>query len=130
MECQRLNKMIRSWYVQVQSETLAPARMVEFMEQHISTCDDCFMDPGIQEELKKIIAIVLPPSKMTKPPKSAKKVMPEMPSAQELAVIENEKADDTETDDDAETDGNDADDDLEDDDIEVDEVSLDEAELE
>ncbi len=98
MECQRLNKMIRAWYVQVQDETLAPARMVEFMEQHVQNCDDCLMDLGIDEEIKKITAIVLPPSKMTKPPKKAAKDMPEMPSAEDLAAIEKESGDEEDTD--------------------------------
>lgn len=86
MECKRLNKMIRDWYVQVQDETLAPARMVEFMHDHAETCDTCFVDPNIQEEIKKITAIVLPPSKMTKKPK--KKEAPVEPTAAALAAIE------------------------------------------
>lgn len=32
MECGRLDKLVRSWYIEVQDEALAPARMVEFME--------------------------------------------------------------------------------------------------
>ncbi len=81
MECQRLNKMIRAWYVQVQDETLAPARMVEFMEKHVANCDECLLDLGIQEELKKIKAIVLPVSKMTKPPKSTRPDAADLPPA-------------------------------------------------
>ena len=72
MDCERLNKMIRTWYMQVQDETLAPARMVEFMEKHVLQCDTCLMDANVRAEIKKITAIVLPPSKMTKPPKSNK----------------------------------------------------------
>ncbi|MDA3971773.1 MAG: hypothetical protein PF442_10530 [Desulfobulbaceae bacterium] len=86
MECKRLNRMIRDWYVQVQDETLAPARMVEFMQDHAATCDTCFVDPNIDEEIKKIIAIVLPPSKMTKKPK--KKIASLEPTAAALAAIE------------------------------------------
>ena len=86
MECKRLNRMIRDWYVQVQDETLAPARMVEFMHDHAETCDTCFVDPNIKEEIKKITAIVLPPSKMTKKPK--KKQPPMEPTAAALAAIE------------------------------------------
>ena len=135
MECQRLNKMIRAWYVQVQDETLAPARMVEFMEKHVKNCDECLMDLGIDEELKKITAIVLPPSKMTKPPKKAEKPMPEMPSASDLAAIENEddddEKDDDEDDDDEVADVDDDDLDDDDDDIEVEggDVDLEDADL-
>ena len=72
MECERLNRLVRAWYVQVQDESLAPARMVEFMEKHLEDCDDCLADPDVIDEVKKITALVLPPSKMTKPVKSAK----------------------------------------------------------
>ncbi len=138
MECQRLNKMIRSWYVQVQDETLAPARMVEFMEKHVRSCDECLLDPGIREELKKITAIVLPPSKMTKPPKKAKEE-DDVPSAKDLADIEaedeSEDEDDESVDDDDDElddddDDEDDDDDLDDDDIEVDDdVDIDDDDL-
>jgi len=69
MECERLNRLVRSWYVQVQGEALAPARMVEFMEKHIMDCDVCLTDPDVRYEVKKITAVVLPPSKMIKQPK-------------------------------------------------------------
>lgn len=66
MECERLNRLVRSWYVQVQEEALAPARMVEFMEKHLKGCDSCLADPDVRAEVKKITEIVLPPSKMIK----------------------------------------------------------------
>ncbi len=67
MECERLNRLVRSWYVQVQEEALAPARMVEFMEKHLLGCSTCLADPDVRSEVKKITEIVLPPSKMIKP---------------------------------------------------------------
>lgn len=66
MECERLNRLVRSWYVQVQEESLAPARMVEFMEKHLKGCGACLADPDVRAEVKKITEIVLPPSKMVK----------------------------------------------------------------
>lgn len=66
MECGRLNRLIRSWYEQVQDESMAPARMVEFMESHILDCDICLADPYVRHETEKISEIVLPSSKMTK----------------------------------------------------------------
>jgi hypothetical protein len=66
MECERLNRLVRSWYVQVQEEALAPARMVEFMEKHLKGCGACLADPDVRAEVKKITEIVLPPSKMIK----------------------------------------------------------------
>jgi len=66
MECERLNRLVRSWYMQVQEESLAPARMVEFMEKHLNGCGACLVDPDVRAEVKKITEIVLPPSKMVK----------------------------------------------------------------
>lgn len=63
MKCNRLITLIKNWYLQVQSETMAPARMVEFMELHLSKCEDCLEDPDVKTEVDKIREIVLPPSK-------------------------------------------------------------------
>ena len=45
---------------------MAPARMVSFMEQHISPCDVCRQDPDLKEEVTKITELVLPESKIPK----------------------------------------------------------------
>ncbi len=72
MECERLNRLVRSWFLQVRDEAMAPARMVEFMEKHINECEICLSDPDVQYEVKKITTIVLPESKIIKPAKKAK----------------------------------------------------------
>ena len=46
---------------------MAPARMVAFMEKHISQCEECLADPDVRQEADKIREIVLPPSKVPKP---------------------------------------------------------------
>ena len=46
---------------------MAPARMVAFMEKHISQCEECLADPEVKQEAEKIREIVLPPSKIPKP---------------------------------------------------------------
>ena len=46
---------------------MAPARMVAFMETHISQCEECLADPDVKQEAEKIREIVLPPSKVPKP---------------------------------------------------------------
>lgn len=66
MQCERLIKMIKSWYVSVRQETMAPARMVSFMEQHASTCEVCLRDPDLKDEIAKITELVLPESKIPK----------------------------------------------------------------
>lgn len=90
MECERLNRLVRAWYIQVQDESLAPARMVEFMEMHLEGCDDCLADPNVRGEVKKITELVLPPSKMTKPVKSAKP-RDEAPSGDTIGSVETEE---------------------------------------
>lgn len=66
MQCERLIKLTKSWYLSVKDETMAPARMVSFMKQHIADCEVCQGDPDIHDELEKITAIVLPESKIPK----------------------------------------------------------------
>ena len=66
MECERLTKLIKSWYIQVKDEALAPARMVDFMRSHLAGCQVCRQDSVVESEVKKIIAIILPANKTPK----------------------------------------------------------------
>ena len=66
MQCERLIKMIKSWYLHVREETMAPARMVAFIEDHAVSCDICRQDPDLKEEISKITELVLPESKIPK----------------------------------------------------------------
>lgn len=67
MECERLQRLVKSWYAQVQEESMAPARMVSFMEKHIAECAFCLADPLVRQDIVKITAIILPPTKVRKP---------------------------------------------------------------
>ena len=67
MKCNRLMSLVKNWYLKVQEEAMAPARMVAFIEQHISQCEECLADPDVKEEAEKIREIVLPPAKVPKP---------------------------------------------------------------
>lgn len=66
MQCERLIKMIKSWFLSVRDETMAPARMVSFMEQHAANCEVCLQDPDLKDEIAKITELVLPESKIPK----------------------------------------------------------------
>lgn len=66
MQCERLIKLAKSWYVHVREETMAPARMISFMEQHVDDCPVCQDDPDIHDEITKITEIILPESKIPK----------------------------------------------------------------
>jgi len=66
MKCERLIKLIKYWYGQVQDEAMAPARMADFMRAHLADCQICKADPDIAREIKKIVEIILPPAKIPK----------------------------------------------------------------
>ena len=67
MKCNRLLSLVKNWYLKVQEEAMAPARMVAFIEQHISQCEECLADPDVKDEAERIREIVLPPAKVPKP---------------------------------------------------------------
>ncbi|PIE65391.1 MAG: hypothetical protein CSA26_03460 [Desulfobacterales bacterium] len=66
MQCERLINLVKSWYMNVKDETMAPARMVQFIKQHVASCPVCQEDPDIENEIVKITEIVLPESKIPK----------------------------------------------------------------
>ena len=103
---------------------MAPARMVAFMEKHISQCEECLADPDVKQEAAKIREIVLPPSKIPKP--KAVRVSKDAETDEEEveeeiegeASEDEEEAEDSESDDEDEGD-DDYDPDLIDDDEEI-----------
>lgn len=66
MQCQRLLKQTKAWYVHVTNETMAPARMISFIKDHAAECDICLEDPDLEEEIEKITEMILPESKIPK----------------------------------------------------------------
>ena len=66
MQCERLIGLAKSWYTSVRNETMAPARMVQFIKQHVAGCSICEEDPDIKDEIAKITEIILPDSKIPK----------------------------------------------------------------
>jgi hypothetical protein len=116
MKCNRLLSLVKNWYLKVQEEAMAPARMVAFIEDHIAHCEECLADPDVREEAEKIREIVLPPSKVPKP-KVVRASKEEEPDKDEEAEEE-----ETVEEDDDETENNDdetgIDDDLDPDDLE------------
>jgi hypothetical protein len=66
MKCDRLKTLVKNWYMHVQEEEMAPARMIEFMTKHIATCEECAVDSEVKVEAERIREIVLPPSKVPK----------------------------------------------------------------
>lgn len=94
---------------------MAPARMVAFMEKHISQCEECLADPDVKQEAAKIREIVLPPSKIPKP--KAVRVSKDAEADEEEVEeeIEDETSEDEEEEEDSESDDEDEGDDDDDD---------------
>ena len=100
MQCERLIKLIKTWYVNVRDETMAPARMISFIEQHVATCNVCQKDPDIHDEIAKITEIVLPESKIPKAIRSSQSDEDEDEDDLEDEDILDEDEDDEEDEDD------------------------------
>ncbi len=66
MQCNQLIRLIKDWFLHVKEETMAPARMMQFIDQHIKECDLCREDPDLQQEIEKIREFILPASKIPK----------------------------------------------------------------
>ena len=71
MECERFKRLLKSWYIQIQNESLAPARMVDFMENHVTDCPICLMDPEAKKDIAKIITLILPQDKLRQTARNA-----------------------------------------------------------
>ena len=66
MECEQLVRLIKDWYLRVKQETMAPARMMQFVDQHIKGCSTCKADLLLPDEVEKIREFILPESKIPK----------------------------------------------------------------
>ena len=78
MECEQLIRLIKDWYVRVKQETMAPARMMQFVDQHVKGCRVCQTDLLLPEEVEKVREFILPESKMPKAIRSDDSSTPEI----------------------------------------------------
>jgi len=88
---------MKDWYLHVQEETMAPARMMQFADKHILGCVTCQQDADLGEEIEKIRDFVLPESKI---PKSERD--DEYDATPEISPDEEEIEDENDNDDDEE----------------------------
>ena len=117
MQCERLLKLAKQWYLHVKDETMAPARMVQFIKQHVASCRICQEDPDLAEEIEKITEIVLPESKIPKAVRMRQE-------AEEAELDSEDDEDGEEEEDDSDDESEDDDDDDDDDDDEFDDEEL------
>lgn len=115
MECEQLIRLIKDWYTRVKQETMAPARMMQFVDQHVKNCATCRSDLLLPDEIEKIREFVLPESKLPKAVRADDSSTPDIsPDDEDEFEETDEFADDTEDDLD---DDLDEDDELSDDDV-------------
>jgi len=92
---------MKDWYLNVQEETMAPARMMQFADKHVLNCATCQQDSELVEEIEKIRDYVLPEWKIPKSERDEEdEATPEIsPDDEESEEIED---DDDDSDDDEE----------------------------
>ncbi len=74
--------------MQVEEETMAPARMMEFIDKHVADCIFCQTEVGLADEIEQIRAHVLPESKIPKSMRESKpESTPEISSDEEEGVF-------------------------------------------
>ena len=116
MDCEQLIRLIKDWYLRVKQETMAPARMMQFVDQHVKNCPICNKDLILPEEVEKIREFVLPESKIPKASRGAdESATPEISPDKDDEFTEDEEFDE-DTDESSEDDV-DEEDDLSDDDV-------------
>jgi hypothetical protein len=114
MECEQLIRLIKDWYLRVKQETMAPARMMQFVDQHVKNCPICRSDLLLPDEVEKIREFVLPESKLSKAARTDDSSTPDIsPDDEEEFEESDEYVNDSEDD----LDGDLEDDELSDDDI-------------
>lgn len=116
MQCERLIKLAKNWYIHVKDETMAPARMIQFIKNHAATCEICLNDPELEEEIEKITELILPDSKIPK----AVRLQQEKDDLDDEDEEDEDDEDETDSDDEEEEEEEymDDDEDLEDEDLE------------
>lgn len=114
MQCERLIQLAKQWYIHVKDETMAPARMIQFIKNHAATCEVCLADPDLENEINKITELILPDSKIPK----AVRLQQEEEEDIDSDDVEDDEDEDTDSEDDEEEEEYmDDDDDLNDEDI-------------
>jgi len=117
MECEQLIRLIKDWYVRVKQETMAPARMMQFVDQHVKGCKICQADLLLPEEVEKIREFILPESTIPKTVRSADDSSTPEISPDESDEFDEEDEFSDDSDDDSDDPLDEEEDDLSDDDV-------------
>jgi hypothetical protein len=107
MQCERLIKLAKQWYLHVKDETMAPARMVQFIKQHVASCPICAEDPDIDAEIDRVTDIILPDSKIPKAVRMKQEAEEAERNSDSEDLEDDEESDDSDDSDDSEDKGED-----------------------
>jgi hypothetical protein len=75
MQCKQLLRLIKEWHNHVLRDAMAPARMMQFIDNHIRQCDICCAEKGLTQEIELIRERVLPREDAVKISRSAQDVL-------------------------------------------------------
>jgi hypothetical protein len=71
MQCKQLLRLIKEWHNHVSRDTMAPARMMQFIDNHVKQCDCCTDDKGLAQEIEVIRERIMPKEDLVKISRSA-----------------------------------------------------------
>ncbi|WP_417910333.1 hypothetical protein [Candidatus Electronema sp. PJ] len=74
MQCNQLLRLVKEWHTHVKQETMAPGRMMQFVDSHVKECPVCREDRGLPHEIEKIREYVLPELKHAKHGRAAQEL--------------------------------------------------------
>jgi hypothetical protein len=66
MQCNQLIRLVKEWYTHVRQETMAPARMMQFVDSHVRECEVCREDRGLAADIDLVRERILPDSKLSR----------------------------------------------------------------
>ncbi len=66
MQCNQLFRLIKEWHNHVSRDTMAPARMMQFIDNHVKQCDICSEDKGLAQEIEVVKEHVMPREDLAK----------------------------------------------------------------
>lgn len=72
MQCERLRRLCRSWGDQIVEDALAPARMLEFVERHMRSCEVCLTDESVSTESSRLRKLLVSFISIRDPQKAAR----------------------------------------------------------
>ena len=100
MQCNQLIRLTKEWFLHVKDETMAPARMMQFIDDHIKECKVCREDLDLHQEIEKIREFVLPKSKIPKAFRAQNKTAtPEISPVEETEAETDQPSEDMPTED-------------------------------